>query len=209
MITLLDLTQTGPDRFLARFDNGESIRLSAGTISDLSLSGQMTLSEEEYETICSAASLSLCKQRALRIIGARAMSVKELKDRLIEKGETVENAETTVQWLLDINLLDDQQYAEMCVRHYASKGYGIGRIRNELYRRGISRDLWEEALDQIPDQDDKIDHLLRKKIRSNSPSRDDIRKAADYLYRRGFRRDEITSAIERFKQEMEFMDDGL
>lgn len=65
------------------------------------------------------------------------MSVKELTDRLKEKGESPENAEDAAAWLQEMHLLDDAQYAAMCVRHYAAKGYGAGRIRNELYRRGI------------------------------------------------------------------------
>ena len=98
------------------------------------------------------------------IIGARAMSVKELTDRLKEKGESPENAEDAAAWLQEMHLLDDAQYAAMCVRHYAAKGYGAGRIRSELYRRGIPRELWDEALQELPEQDAQIDTLLRRRI---------------------------------------------
>lgn len=203
MITLIELKQTGPDRFLARFDNGEEVRTTASVVAELSLCNHMTLSDEEFARINHSSSLSLCKQRALRIIGTRAMSVKELKDRLRLKGESDADVQATVDWLLEIHLLDDLQYAEMCVRHYASKGYGVSRIRNELFRRGIERDLWESALMQLPEQDLQIQRLLSKKIKSADPSKDEIRKAADYLYRRGFQRDEIVNAIDRFISELE------
>lgn len=147
-----------------------------------------------------ASARSRCRQRALRIIGARAMSVKELTDRLKEKGESPENAEDAAQWLLDMRLLDDAQYAAMCVRHYAAKGYGPGKIRNELYRRGIARELWDEALEELPEQDDRIDALLRRKLKSDTPDRAELRKAADYLYRRGFGRDEIHAALARYSE---------
>ena len=82
----------------------------------------------------------------------------------------------------------------MCVRHYAAKGYGPGKIRNEFYRRGIPKELWDDALLSMPEQDDQIDRLLRKKLRSPAPDRDELRKAANFLYRRGFHHDEIQAA---------------
>lgn len=200
MITLTDLKQTGPERFLARFDNGEELRTTLAVVTELSLYSGRTLTEDELSAVRDASARSRCRQRALRIIGARAMSVKELTDRLKEKGESPENAEDAAQWLLDMRLLDDAQYAAMCVRHYAAKGYGSGKIRNELYRRGIARELWDEALEELPEQDDRIDALLRRKLKSDTPDRAELRKAADYLYRRGFGRDEIHAALARYSE---------
>lgn len=200
MITLTDLKQTGPERFLARFDNGEELRTTLAVVTELSLYSGRTLTEDELSAVRDASARSRCRQRALRIIGARAMSVKELADRLKEKGESPENAEDAAQWLLDMRLLDDAQYAAMCVRHYAAKGYGPGKIRNELYRRGIARELWDEALEELPEQDDRIDALLRRKLKSDTPDRAELRKAADYLYRRGFGRDEIHAALARYSE---------
>ena len=200
MITLTDLKQTGPERFLARFDNGEELRTTLAVVTELSLYSGRTLTEDELSAVRDASARSRCRQRALRIIGARAMSVKELTDRLKEKGASPENAEDAAQWLLDMRLLDDAQYAAMCVRHYAAKGYGPGKIRNELYRRGIARELWDEALEELPEQDDRIDALLRRKLKSDTPDRAELRKAADYLYRRGFGRDEIHAALARYSE---------
>lgn len=209
MVLLTELKQTGPERFLARFDNGETVRTTLNVVSDLGLYSGKELSAEEYNQIKNESSLALCKQRALRIIGARPMSRKELRDRLKEKGETAENAEIVVDWLTELRLLDDEQYAAMCVRHYAAKGYGSGKIQNELYRRGIPREYWEAAMNEMPEQDDTIDRLLQKKIRSALPDRDEIRRAMDYLYRRGFRRDEINAAVQRWKEENEVDDYGI
>ena len=200
MITLTDLKQTGPERFLARFDNGEELRTTLAVVTELSLYSGRTLTEDELSAVRDASARSRCRQRALRIIGARAMSVKELTDRLKEKGESPENAEDAAQWLLDMRLLDDAQYAAMCVRHYAAKGYGPGKIRNELYLRGIARELWDEALEELPEQGDRIDALLRRKLKSDTPDRAELRKAADYLYRRGFGRDEIHAALARYSE---------
>lgn len=209
MVTLIELKQTGPEQFLARFDNGEELRTTRSVIADLGLYSGKQLETGDMEAVKAASSLSRCKQRAMRIIGARPMSAKELYDRLLEKGEPPENAEQTVDRLTELRLLDDEQYAAMCVRHYAAKGYGPGRVRNELYRRGIPRELWDNALAEMPEQDDQIDQLLRRKLRSVQPDRNELRRASDYLYRRGFQRDEIRSAIDRFLEETEVDSYGL
>ena len=179
------------------------MRTTLAVVTDFHLRAGKELTAPELDTLRAASERSHCRQRALRIIGARAMSVKELTDRLKEKGESPENAEDAAAWLQEMHLLDDAQYAAMCVRHYAAKGYGAGRIRSELYRRGIPRELWDDALQELPEQDAQIDTLLRRRLRSDTPDRDELRRASDYLYRRGFGRDEIRAAIARYQDNYE------
>ena len=141
--------------------------------------------------------LSKTKDRALKLLGMRAFGERELYDRLVEKGETEQNAAAAVRWLADLRLLDDGEYAAMLVRHYAAKGYGPRRIRDELHRRKIPRELWDEALSSLPEQDDTIDKLLRARLRSDEPDRAELKRATDALLRRGFGWDEIKAAVER------------
>lgn len=203
MARLIELKQTAPERFLARFDTGEELAHDARRRDGLPPAQRKRTDRAGAE--CAARSLRALTlpAAALRIIGARAMSVKELTDRLKEKGESPENAEDAAAWLQEMHLLDDAQYAAMCVRHYAAKGYGAGRIRSELYRRGIPRELWDDALQELPEQDGQIDTLLRRRLRSDTPNRDELRRASDYLYRRGFGRDEIRAAIARYQDNFE------
>lgn len=201
MVTLTELKQTGHERFLARFDNGEELRVTLNAVADCGLYAGLQLDDEAMQTLRAKAARSRCRERALRIIGARPMSEKELRDRLVEKGESPEDAEETVDWLRGLRLVNDAEYAAMCVRHYAAKGFGPGRIRNELYRRGVPRELWEEALEELPEQDDEIDRLLRRKLRGDVSDRDAVRRATDYLYRRGFRSEDIRAAVERLRME--------
>ena len=51
--------------------------------------------------------------------------------------------------------------------------------------------------------DEQIDALLRRRLRSDTPDRDELRRASDYLYRRGFGRDEIRAAIARYQDNFE------
>ena len=197
MARLIALKQTAPERFLARFDTGEEVRTTLAVVTDFHLRSGKELTSQELDALRAASERSRCRQRALRIIGARAMSVRELTDRLKEKGETPDNAEDAAAWLEQMHLLDDAQYAAMCVRHYAAKGYGKRRICDELYRRGIDRELWDTALDELPETDDTVDRLLGAKLRGDV-SPEGLQRAQGYLLRRGYSWDEIRAATERY-----------
>ena len=137
------------------------------------------------------------KTRALRILERRDVSRWELIEKLTAKGESPEAAEAVADWLVGLGVVDDVRYAAMVVRHYAAKGYGKSRIRNELFRHGLPKDLWEEAMLQSPEQDETIDRLLRSKLRSSAPDRAELKRATDALLRRGFSWSEIQSAKQR------------
>ena len=135
------------------------------------------------------------KKKALRILGKRSFSEREMLKRLTNKGEPSENAEETVKWLVELGYINDSDYAALIVRHYSAKGYGLSRIRDELYKRGIPRDLWDERLAEINDTDmlDTAHEFLRKKLRGSN-DKDDLRRASDALLRRGFNYEEVRDA---------------
>jgi len=142
------------------------------------------------------------KTRALRILGNRDISTHEMEKRLIEKGESEETAQETVAWLVQIGYIDDSKYATQIVRHYSAKGYGVFRIKDELYRRGVPRDLWDDALGDIPDMSETAMEFLAKKLRG-SRDKADLRRAADALCRRGFSYEEAGAAVSRYLEALE------
>ena len=93
--------------------------------------------------------------------------------------------------------MNDERFAGLIVRHYAAKGYGKRRICDELYRRGIDRELWDGALDELPETDGAVDRLLGAKLRGDV-SPEGLQRAQSYLLRRGYSWDEIRAATERY-----------
>ena len=193
-----------PEKFEVTFEDGSFLKVGLSQVAEFSIYKGRDLSEDELLSLRDSARTFSSKERALRMIGARPMSCKELYDKLVQKGETKEDAEECVEWLLSLHYLDDAQYAGMVVRHYAAKGYGITRIKNELFRRGVAKSLWDEALKEMPQQDDKVYDLLCKKLKGENPDRAELKKATDSLFRRGFSWDEIKRGLERYKSETEF-----
>ena len=142
------------------------------------------------------------KERALALLDRRDYSRKMLIDKLCEKAISTADAEEVADWLCSLGVVDDGRYAAMVVRHYAAKGYGERRIREELSRRGIARELWDEALAEMPEQDEAIDRLLRNKLKGDF-SPESRKKAAAAAQRRGYGWDDIRAAMERLQSEDE------
>lgn len=144
------------------------------------------------------------KNRALRMLSARPYSRGELERKLAEKGEEPEMSGFVLDWLEELGYLNDAAYAAEVVRYYAERGYGVGRVRNELYRRRVPRELWDDALDGFPaDTEDELDSLLRRRLGSSAADSKELRRAADFLRRRGFGWDEISSALDRYAERAE------
>ena len=153
----------------------------------------------EGEELTADSEISSAKERALRILARRPLSSREVEKRLVSKGETADAARRTVEWLEYMGLINDTEYAAMIVSHYRAGGYGIGRIKDELYRRGIARDMWDDAL-SIPDETGAEDAALKfieKKLKG-STDKADLRRAADALVRRGFSYDDARAAIDKY-----------
>ena len=143
------------------------------------------------------------KEKALQLLDCRDYSRAELLRKLAEKDFDEAEAAEAVERLAELGFVDDARYAPILVRHYAAKGYGPQRVRQELQKRGIPKELWDEAMAQMPQQDDAVDRLLRSRLKSVPPDRDELRRASAFLQRKGYGWDEIRAAIERYNSEIE------
>lgn len=148
-----------------------------------------------------AAPLDKAKKWAMDYL-KRPHSEKELRDKLAQKGVAPADVETVVALCLDYGFLDDGEYAAMIVRHYAAGGYGPGRIRMELKKRGVPPECWADALEEFPEGHETIDRLLRSRLRGKDPEdRKERDKAANALFRKGYSWDDIRAAMERLRDE--------
>lgn len=144
------------------------------------------------------------RKKALSLLERRDYGSEELCAKLVEKGAEPDEARAAVRYMVRVGFIDDERYAAMVVRHYAAKGYGVGRVREELRRRKLDRELWDAALAELPEPDETVDALLRAKLRGKAADRDAIRKAGAALVRRGFTWEAVKAATDRYLAEMEF-----
>jgi regulatory protein len=142
MIRITEIKQITSDQYVATLAGGGTLDTFVSVIADYSLYAGRELTDDEFAEVERASAFADAKFRALRIIARRAMSRRELINKLIEKGVEEQNANDCAEWLTSRSLLNDSEYSGMIVRYYVSKGCGRARIKSELFRRGIPKELW-------------------------------------------------------------------
>ena len=137
------------------------------------------------------------RQRALKILERRDVSRKMLLDKLTEKGISNTDAEEVADWLCGLGVVNDERFAGLVVRHYAAKGYGSARIKQELRHHGVPREMWDEAMLQMPEQDAYLERFIRSRL-SEPGDRAQVKKVSDALFRRGYSWEQIKHALNEF-----------
>ena len=196
------MRQTSPGRVTVTLCGGEEIKTTLNVVTDLRLYAGRELDGEELKELRAASRSALARNRAMELLSRRPMSEKELIDKLIRKGEDEETAADCARWLRETGFLNDESYAAAVARHYAAKGYGPGRVRAELSRRGVDRELWDGTIEAMPENSEKMDRFIAVRL-TDPEDREQVRKVSAALYRRGYSWEEIRSALRRFNAETE------
>jgi regulatory protein len=139
------------------------------------------------------------KKYAVKLLGYRGRSEKELKERLLKKGISKTVASSTVQDLKRLGLIDDRSLAESLKREAFSRKFlsQQGAVRF-LHHRGIPHKI----IIQVLDDDEIIDiynarKLIRKKIKNlrNYSPLHVKKKLYGLLARRGYSSDTIHKVL--------------
>ncbi len=202
-ITRIENSKHVQERVLVYLEEGDPLRITGHELLQFGLYPGMDLSPQLVVQLETSAKRSEGRVKAAQLASGRMMSRKELADKLNRKGIAPDTAEEAVEWLTSLGAVDDAAYAGVIARHYAVSGYGSGRVRQELQKRGVPRELWEDALSQLPDSADAIDRFLHKKLNGRMPDRAALKKLSDALLRRGFSWSDIRPALNRLGEEID------
>lgn len=185
-----------------RFEDGTVMRLYRQTVEDFGLYPGKELTEQEMESLRDAAGTMSAKMRAVRIVAATNVSKRDLEQRLVRKGEDPEKAKQAVQWMSQMELVDDRKTAEQIVSRCIQKGYGLARAKQALYEKRIPKEYWEEVLEDYPDQTQAIVSFLRAKLGDSWDDRQ-LHRAMDALVRKGHSYSQIRRGLELMAVDMD------
>lgn len=184
------------------FDDGSVMKLIPAVAADQGLYPGMELETADLDRLRAANGAASARQRAVRIISAAGVSKRDLEERLTRRGEDPRDAHNAVQWLSDLDLLDDAETARQIVARGVNRGYGAERIRQMLYEKRIPKQYWDEALAQIPDMTDALTDFLQKRLGEDSDEKQ-RRSAVNAALRRGYTWQEVRSVMERIRRDTE------
>lgn len=145
------------------------------------------------------------KKSAARSLAHHSMSKSDLSKKLKMRGFSQEESEQTADWFEEKGLVDDEKYARATAEYYKTRGYGAARIREELRRRGIDRELSDEMIGSLGSSESELHALIKKKLRGDELDADNKRKLVAFLVRRGFGFDEIRAAMNQLQLDTEDM----
>ena len=193
-------------RWLAVLEDGSILRVGESEVLDFALCAGRELTDEEGEALLASARRGEWKGKALDTISRKPCSRRELERKLKEWGADCGETAAICDRMEELGYLNDAAYAGMVARHYAAAGYGEKKIREELYRRGLPRELWEGALEQLEDPASAIDAFIAKKTAGKIPDRKELEKISAALARRGYSWSDIRDALGRYGADSEYFD---
>ena len=198
VIRELKPSQRVEGRWLAFLEDGTILRLGENEVIDFALYAGKELSEEESAALQDSARRSALKGKTIELLSRKPQSRKEVERKLLQWEAGEEEAAAICDRREELGYLNDAAYAVTVVRHYSAKGYGVCKLRDELYRRGIPRSLWEDALEQAESPNVAIEAFVAKKLAGKTPDRTELKKISDALARRGYHWNDISAALRRY-----------
>lgn len=190
-------------RVLVFLEDGACLKITEQELLDFGLRSGDQLDEGTLARLKEAAGVSNTRAAAADLIGKRAMSRRDLERKLQEKGASEAEVRYAAEWLEAIGALNDAEYAAALVRHYSGMGYGPARVREKLYEKGVPRELWEDALEELLENGGQVDAFLRSKLRGRTPDEKEKRRLTNTLLRRGFSWGEVKAAWGRLGDAIE------
>tara|TARA_A100001388_G_C28724748_1_gene478316 strand:+ start:871 stop:1302 length:432 start_codon:yes stop_codon:yes gene_type:complete len=135
--------------------------------------------------------------KALDLLSRREHSRKELFLKLINRFESQEEINLTLDKLEGKNLLSDSRFAEEYVQARRKKGFGPIKISAELEKRGVYETLISKEIDKFDDWE-KIAELSFKKKFPDGVSKDfrKLQKQKNFLSNKGFTFYQIESVLD-------------
>lgn len=188
-------------RWLVQLEDGTLLRVGENEVLAFSLYQGRELDEEERQRLLDSARKNGLKEKALNLLTGKPMSRRELERKLEQWEATEEESAAICDRMEELGFLNDEAYAQTVVRHYSAKGYGERKLRDELYRRGVPREHWEQALDQARDPEEAIRAFVEKKLAGKAGDPKELKKVSDALIRRGYRWQEISPVLDRWRQD--------
>lgn len=161
------------------------------------------VNSEELEEIKHIVMVRRAYNYAVSILSRRDHSERELITKLSQKGYT-DGAEEAIAKLKDGGYVSDERFARLYVRELQTfKKYGKRRIEQELYRKGIDREIIREVVDEADFDEDELVSLIKRKYGRYLSDEKGVAKTINGLLRMGYSYGEIRNALKKINENIE------
>ncbi len=135
-------------------------------------------------------------------LSRRDHSVKELKEKLLRTADEA-SVDKVIARFTELGYLDDEKFAKNYAEHlFKNKNYSVNHVKQELYKKGISRDIVAEIMDDTEiDAVENIVTIINKRYYNKLNAENGKEKVIAALMRKGFAYSDIKSAFNRIENE--------
>jgi regulatory protein len=211
VVTALVARRGQVERVAVHLDGHRAFDLSSVVAGLAGLRAGGTLTAERQQELLDQDAPYRAKERALRLLGLRDRSRREIQMRLRQAGFEPAAVSETVEWLAGLGYLDDRRFAAAYVAEKQRGGWGPRRIRAELAAKGVERPVVDEALAALEDAgttgsgdgDALLEQTVRKRFGGQFATDPEAaeRRLAGFLARRGYDWDIIGRMIRILRSE--------
>lgn len=176
--------------------------LDAGTVIERGLREGVALSDEELGEVRMAGERALAMNRALNLLGYRARSSGEVRQRLRRSEYAEETVETVIARLKEIGYLDDEQYARDLAREKSRK-YGPRRVYGDLRKGGLDEAAaWNVVEDEFAGRSEAAEAFEAAARRYNTVegSVAQARRVYGFLMRRGYSAEVCAEVASKYRE---------
>ncbi len=178
-------------------DGEFAVQIDKNVMAESKFKEYAEISEEELEELVLTSQKHRAKQKALFLLSRRDYSEKELIDKLaVECSRDI--AVFTTERLKELSLISDERYA----RKYAKdlllrKHFAKRRAEYEMLKKGLSKDLIQEVLEDIEiDPVEELVLLLKSKFLAFLNDEKGRRRTVNNLIRKGYNYEDIKIAMQ-------------
>ena len=158
------------------------------------------IDDEEWENLVTKINYRKSFNKCADLLSRRDHSVKELKEKLLRTVDEA-SADKAIERFLELGYLDDEKFAKALAKHlYEVKNYSDNHVRQELYKRGISREIVYDIIDNSEiDSIETIINLVIKKYYNKLNAENGKEKVVAALMRKGISYGDIKTALHRIE----------
>lgn len=193
------------------WSDGTIWRIPEKVVEDFKVEKCMEYSAGRRMELWTASQLERAKQSALSMIAVRDQTAFEIRKKLAGKGFSKDAAEFALVEVKKLGLICETEFAKKYAASKLSKpGKGEKAVRNELIRKGISKEIADEAVKEVASLESQFLNALnwlerkgKKYVASfnlDGGGAIEINKLSAALYRRGYSGEIIKSVISKITQ---------
>ena len=184
--------------YTLHLEDGTSVSLWKEALESCRPKPGMEVTYEELENWVAHGQQLRAHKKALRLLERRSYCRKELEERLAEEVGALAAHQAALR-MEELGLIQDEEYARRLSEEWACrKKYSQSRIRMELCRRGISKELADQvSREAAGDPREKIREWFAKK-RNLTWDEKGRRRTVGALQRLGYRTEDIRVVMQEY-----------